>query len=749
MMKRSMRLIAALLAVILCAGLLTACNSTPAESSAPVTGEPVQPSESPSAEVPPSEPAASDPVVEEPQSGLLEPTGNVYDLYDYLWDIPANATDEEFSKYAVRNFKIVQSIEPMVTEESYFNLYGASVRLKQNRDGAREDFLAALADLDLETSMADGVYFLWNEDNMPTVDGESFTEEELDNGPLDGYGFIPLLVKCMLDDPATAKGNIIVVSGGAMTNRSNSGEAYPAIGVFNDLGYNVFVLQRRIRPYSDEDIFMDMQRAIRIVRYYAEKEGWGGQDMIAACGWSGGAATVMGAVNNLYGDLNPTKYDSDYVPDEIDAVNSDLDVALPIYGGSLNDNGENKNLPAIYTCVGSEDNVVGVDGTTKLYQAALDRGVNAAMNVFEGAGHGFGVGQEGALKGTPECATWPGIADAFMQANLGYSTRLNFENYSHVTRTDIADEPVTFAVLPDAYNEYETEHAMTKVIIHYTTDVYGETYDKYAYVYLPYGYDPEDTETKYNVIYFQHGNSGAPAVFEHDLKSLHAKNLLNNIFDPDHQVMEPVILVCPTYYLISDENSYTTPRDNPAGDGRYEGMEQLYHREVVEDLIPAVESQFNVYCTDFSEEGIKATRDHRAWAGYSRGAMCTYYMFHENFEYFAYWMPMSAPLTLSGSLAGSTTPEEAYHYLKEPIEANPDLDFFIFATAGGKNDKSGTANLAEDMQAQMQYYASQTDIFSFGSDPEMNNLYFMRSDFAHNDLYFPYSLANAADILFK
>lgn len=370
-----------------------------------------------------SEPAGDEPVVDEAPSGLLEPTGNLYDLYDYLWDMPADATDEEFSKYAVRNFKIVQSIEPLVSEESYANLYGASVRLKQNREGAREEFLAALAALELECSVADGVYFLWDAENMPLLDGEAFTEEELDNGPLDGYGFIPLLVKCLLDDPTTAKGNVILISGGAMTNRSNAGEAYPAIDVFNDLGYNVFVLQRRIRPYSDEDIYMDMQRSIRMVRYYAEKEGWGGQDMIAAAGWSGGAATIMGAVNNLYGDLNPTKYDPDYVPDEIDAVNSDLDVAMPIYGGSLNDNGGNTNLPALYTNVGSEDNVVGVDGTTKLYQDFLDRGADAAMNVFEGAGHGYGVGQEGAIKSTPECATWPAIADEFMQAHLGYSTK--------------------------------------------------------------------------------------------------------------------------------------------------------------------------------------------------------------------------------------------------------------------------------------------------------------------------------------
>ncbi|MEG1756649.1 MAG: dienelactone hydrolase family protein [Clostridia bacterium] len=410
---RSKRTIVFMISALLCAAMLFGCASPAPASATPEAT--VATTEAPLLTKAPTK--AESTIVEIPV------TGQVYDLFDYLWNLPANASDEEFAKYAVRDFKFVQSIEPIVSEESYINLYGASVRLKQKKDGAKEGFIEALGALALKQSVADGVYFLWDAENMPLLNGEQFSEEELDKGPLDSYGFVPLLVKCLLANPTTAKGNIILCSGGGMTNRSNDGEAYPAISVFNNLGYNVFVLQRRIRPYSDEDIFMDQQRAIRIVRYYAEQEGWGGQDMIAACGWSGGAATVIGAVNNLFGDRNPTYYDSSYIPDAIDAVNSDLDVALPIYGGALDDKGENTNLPAFYTCVGSEDNVVGPEGTTLLYEVAIARGVDAAMNIFEGAGHGFGVGQEGAIKSTPECATWPGIADAFMQAHLGYSKK--------------------------------------------------------------------------------------------------------------------------------------------------------------------------------------------------------------------------------------------------------------------------------------------------------------------------------------
>ena len=138
--------------------------------------------------------------------------------------------------------------------------------------------------------------------------------------------------------------------------------------------------------------------------------------MIADCGWSGGAATVMGAVNYLYGDLNPTKYCSYYVPDEIDAVNSDTDVTMPIYGGSLAEDCENPNLPPIYTCAGSEDQLGTAEADQELFDQWTQMGIPARFDLFEGAGHGFGVGQEGATNSTPECALWPGYADEFMQA---------------------------------------------------------------------------------------------------------------------------------------------------------------------------------------------------------------------------------------------------------------------------------------------------------------------------------------------
>ena len=325
----------------------------------------------------------------------------------------------------------------------------------------------------------------------------------------------------------------------------------------------------------------------------------------------------------------------------------------------------------------------------------------------------------------------------------------DFEAFKTIVTWDVLDFPMVFTQIPDAYNFYDTPNKGTDMFIHYTTEVYedGVTYDKFARVYLPYGYDPEDTETKYNVLYLQHGNNCSPSNF-FDLTTPTAdfRTLMDNLFDPEHGLMDPFIIVCPTYYLDIDDYDITVPDGAIAGDGRYDGIPAKYHEEVIKDLIPAVESQLNVYCDDFSEEGIKATRDHRAWAGYSRGSACTWYMFHNDFEYFRYWMPTSAQCMAEGismdDPAMAWDDESAYQYLKETVEAYPDLPFFIIAQSGAAND-------ATAMRTQMSYIIDQDGPFSYGMNPEKNNFYYTCSDFQHVQLYIPYYLYTARDILFK
>ncbi|MCR5082217.1 MAG: hypothetical protein K6B15_01950 [Parasporobacterium sp.] len=325
----------------------------------------------------------------------------------------------------------------------------------------------------------------------------------------------------------------------------------------------------------------------------------------------------------------------------------------------------------------------------------------------------------------------------------------DFTAFTQVKTEGVMDWELTFDKLPDAYNTYDTEYKGSTMYIEYTTDVYGDgvTYNKFARVYLPYCYDPNDTETKYNVLYLQHGNNCSPSNwFDLDIPSAHFQTLLDNIFDPEHGVMEPFIIVCPTYYLDIQKEDLMVDDGVIAGDGRYDGIPPMYHEEVIKDLIPAVESQLNVYCTDFSPEGIKATRDHRAWGGYSRGAACTWYLFNHDFEYFTYWLPTSCNCLPEGVELGKPdtewTDEKAYEYVTEPIIAHPDLDFFIIAQSGDETD-------IPMMRTQMNYFAQQEGILSYGLDRQENNFYYTCGDFKHVMQYMAYYLYTAKDILFK
>lgn len=188
-------------------------------------------------------------------------------------------------------------------------------------------------------------------------------------------------------------------------------------------------------------------------------------------------------------------------------------------------------------------------------------------------------------------------------------------------------------------NSGKTEKKGTFHRVEYTTDAYedGVVYEKYCNVYLPYGYDAPDTDKKYNVVYFQHGHTGDPDVFLDKRVNYYFDNLFAS------EKVDPVIIVFTTYYMDPEGDAAERKKSGnvPAGDGMWADLPGNFYLEVVEDIIPAVESRYNTYTERFDAEGLKASRDHRAFTGYSRGAACTWYMFHHSLEYFKWFSPMS------------------------------------------------------------------------------------------------------------
>ena len=365
---------------------------------------------------------------------ILEPQG-LMDIADEFYDFPSEAGVTDVMDIAAKNLKVAKAYRFFFSEDTYDAYTDAYKELRKSKSvEAANVYMEAWQNLTQDKKFADCAWYLWEDDNMPMLDGEELTEEDFKGAAVqDNIEYRPFVIKYLLDDPSAAKGDLLINAGG---ERANENEGYPVAEMFNSLGYNCFVVCRRCLPYTYEDKAMDLQRAIRMVKYQAQQEGWGGQDMIAAVGSSAGGIVILGITNVLYGYNTPNVFDTDYVPDEIDSINCDLDAVVTVYFGGTEieeDEGvpdyakpeflyneENPNWPATYLCSGDEDNY-GAQGTAeKIYNQIKDT-VPAELNIISGAGHGFGIGDEEI----PETFNWPYEADEFMQENLGHSTANN------------------------------------------------------------------------------------------------------------------------------------------------------------------------------------------------------------------------------------------------------------------------------------------------------------------------------------
>lgn len=176
--------------------------------------------------------------------------------------------------------------------------------------------------------------------------------------------------------------------------------------------------------------------------------------------------------------------------------------------------------------------------------------------------------------------------------------------------------PKELAQIPEDYFE-ESEYPGTLVELEYDTyesmtyEEQGQVLHKRTIVYLPYGYSEKE---KYNVFYLMHGGWSDETVYlgTPDRPAAFKKVLDNGIADGR---IHPMIVVCPTY-------NNTSPEDS----GNYSLAIRLtdnYHRELVHDLMPAVEGTYSTYAEDTTPEGLQASRDYRAFAGFSMGSVAT------------------------------------------------------------------------------------------------------------------------------
>ncbi len=195
---------------------------------------------------------------------------------------------------------------------------------------------------------------------------------------------------------------------------------------------------------------------------------------------------------------------------------------------------------------------------------------------------------------------------------------------------------------------------------------------KPAYVYLPYGYDES---RQYNVVYLMHGWTGTA---EDTFGALGGaqKNILDWMIQQGD--CQPVIVVSPTW-----------DKDNQAK-GWGESCEEIavFHNEYENDLIPVVESRFATFAETTDRAGIVASRNHRAFGGFSLGSVTTWYVFEHCFDLQRFFLPMSGDSWHVATFGGQTAPEQTARFLATVVRSSPfgtDNGFHVWHAVGTRD----------------------------------------------------------------
>ena len=293
--------------------------------------------------------------------------------------------------------------------------------------------------------------------------------------------------------------------------------------------------------------------------------------------------------------------------------------------------------------------------------------------------------------------------------NIEGSSKVNIENSDKSYESGIIPDELEY--IPDGYETPADKQGTLQKITYNTWESFTyaqkkQKLTKEAWVYIPYGYNENE---KYNVFYLSHGGWSNETTIMGTNETPHSfKNVIDHAIEDG--MIKPLIIVLPTYNNTSEEDS-----------GDYNLAIQLtnqFHNELINDLIPAVESKYSTYAENVTKDGLKDSRDHRGFGGFSMGSVNTWNTFRYCMDYFRYFMPMSGSYSIDGKYMAELVRQQGY---------GPD-DFFIFA-ASGTNDFAYSA-----FKAQIMAMGQDSDgMFIFANNEEDGNLSFLEREGYEHD----------------
>lgn len=252
---------------------------------------------------------------------------------------------------------------------------------------------------------------LWEKD-IPLFD-ESFGQNE------------PNMTPFLLAD--TYAPCVIVCPGGGYGGKAEH-EGPPIARWLNSIGYHAFVLDYRVAPYRQPAPQLDLQRAIRHVRYYSEKYNVR-KDSIGVLGFSAGGHLVTSV--SVFFDYG--RDDSD----EIDKVSCRPDFTIPCYpvidmesfghqGSTDNLLGKNaspelkekyslykqvtKDTPPAFLWHTYDDSAVPVRNSIEYAKALEANGVECSLHIYPHGPHGLGLASD-----WEDVSTWTKLCEYWLK----------------------------------------------------------------------------------------------------------------------------------------------------------------------------------------------------------------------------------------------------------------------------------------------------------------------------------------------
>lgn len=207
---------------------------------------------------------------------------------------------------------------------------------------------------------------------------------------------------------------------------------------------------------------------------------------------------------------------------------------------------------------------------------------------------------------------------------------------------------------------------------------------KTAFVYLPYGYDANDTETRYNIVYLMHGWGGhAGEYFDYTA----TKNVFDHMIENGD--IEPMIFVSATFYNENSDTDFSSSIEEF----------RAFHLDFENHLMPAVEGKYHTWSEGTTPEDFAASRDHRAFGGFSLGSVTTWLQFCHDADYIRWFLPMSGSSWYYGTYGDFQIKRNVDHIEEVVRDRNlNERGYFIYHAVGTQDAvKSQSLMMADEM----------------------------------------------------